>query len=224
MRPCQARPRISFLTGVFLVVGIVLTGRLLAAPNSAGIGGAPPAMSSKLPSAQTPDAGGTAPVTGSSAFAGTIAPRRNVPKPRAPSAQQIQALKQLSDEAKVYAEGAKNFRRTLTMIVRHHYEEHRRRVLAVLDKEIGSEKTNLAVARDNAIRRLEAFVERYSGPNADPTATPDAMFRLAALYEERARSASEGDVGQLLNLQLPCIERLHESTHPTKKLQPCTIT
>jgi hypothetical protein len=140
----------------------------------------------------------TTPTLAASALPPSIAPRHGVAKPRSPSAQQLQALKQLSEEAKIYGEGAKNFRRTLTMVVRHHYEEHRRRVLAVLDKEIGSEQKNLEVARDSAIRRLEAFVERYSGSNADPTATPDAMFRLAALYEERARSASEGDVGQLL--------------------------
>jgi hypothetical protein len=84
------------------------------------------------------------------------------------------------------------------MIVRHHYEEHRRRVLSILDQEIGAEQKTLAQARDDAIRRLEGFVQTYSGANADPSATPDAMFRLAALYEERARTGSEGDVAQLL--------------------------
>ena len=126
------------------------------------------------------------------------APRRDVPKPNAPSPQQVQAFGRLTEEAKVYAESAKDFRRVLTMIVRHHYEEHRRRVLSILDQEIGAEQKNLGQARDNAIRRLEAFVQKYSGPNADPAATPDAMFRLAALYEERARTGSEGDVGELL--------------------------
>src|SRR5690606_1726816 len=50
--------------------------------------------------------------------------------------------------------------------------------------------------RDEAIRRLEVFVARYSGPHADPTATPDAMFRLAALYEERARADSKVELSQ----------------------------
>ena len=202
MRSCQALPRILFLAAVLLIAGIGLGARSSAAAKS-GTGGAPATTVTKptvAPSTSmaTPDAGVVTPLSGAGTFIGVVAPSRGVPKPRSPSAQQVQALKQLSDEAKVYADGAKNFKRTLTMIVRHHYEEHRRRVLAVLDKEIGSEKKNLAEARENAIRRLEAFVERYSGPNADPTATPDAMFRLAALYEERARSASEGDVAQLL--------------------------
>src|SRR5262249_39618282 len=42
------------------------------------------------------------------------------------------------------------------------------------------------------------FVELYSGANSDPTATPDAMYRLAALYEERARADFEGDLSKTL--------------------------
>jgi len=167
----------------------------VAAASVVSPAGASSAVASPLSGSQSSSS--AAPV-GSGSFGSMAKLRREVPKPPAPSVQQVQALKQLAEEAKIYGEGAKHFRRTLTMIVRHHYEAHRRRVMAVLDKEIGAEQKNLESARDNAIRRLEAFVQHYSGPNADPTATPDAMFRLAALYEERARSASEGDVGQLL--------------------------
>jgi hypothetical protein len=52
------------------------------------------------------------------------------------------------------------------------------------------------------VRRLEDFVKRYSGPYAHPEATPDAMFRLAALFEERARSDSEATLEEAL---LPAI-------------------
>ena len=48
------------------------------------------------------------------------------------------------------------------MIVRHHYDEKRRRVLNTLDHEIDVEQKGLADARDEAIRRLEKFVETYS--------------------------------------------------------------
>ena len=41
---------------------------------------------------------------------------------------------------------------------------------------------------------MKIFVERYSGENAHPEATPDAMFRLAALYEERARADLEDNL------------------------------
>jgi hypothetical protein len=124
--------------------------------------------------------------------------RRIVPKPKAPSAAQVGALHRLTDESKAFTDGAKSFQRSLTMVVRHHYEERRRRILAALDREITAEKKSLSEAREEAIHRLEAFVQRYSGENADSHATPDAMFRLAALYEERARTDFEGDLAPQL--------------------------
>lgn len=112
----------------------------------------------------------------------------------APTAEQMRALRLLEAEAKDYVTGARAFRGTLTTIVRHHYEERRRRVLSTLDREIGIERKELSDARTEAIRRLEEFIARYSGPNSDPQATPDAMFRLAALYEERARDDFDADL------------------------------
>src|SRR6185436_1853084 len=45
--------------------------------------------------------------------------------------------------------------------------------------------------REEAIKKHEEFVAKYSGANADPENTPDKMFRLAALYEERARDKED---------------------------------
>lgn len=112
----------------------------------------------------------------------------------APTAEQVAALALLEREAVDYEKSARAFQGRLTTIVRHHYEERRRRVLAAIDQEIDFQKGNLAEARDEAIRRLEVFVARYSGENADPQATPDGMLRLAALYEERARSDYDADL------------------------------
>lgn len=142
----------------------------------------------------TPDSSRSTPVSA----VGAVAAKRVVPKPAAPSASQVKALDVLQQESRVFSEGAKAFQKSLTMVVRHHYEERRRRVLAALDREITSEKKSLTEAREEAIRRLEAFVQRYGGDNADPSATPDAMFRLAALYEERARTDFEGDIAPQL--------------------------
>ncbi len=111
-----------------------------------------------------------------------------------PTPEQLHALQILQKEAKEYGEGANDFKGTLTTIVRHHYEERRRRVLSSIDREIELERKGLHDARNEAIRRLEAFIAKYSGPNSDPQATPDAMFRLAALYEERARSDFDADL------------------------------
>lgn len=147
-------------------------------------------------SATSPSTSGSATTPGAVAVARVG--RRSTTKPQAPTAAQVQGLQRLSEEAKVYFEGAKHFQKSLTMVVRHHYEERRRRILAALDREITAEKKSLTEAREEAIRRLEAFVQRYSGDNADPTATPDAMFRLAALYEERARTDFDGDIAPQL--------------------------
>ncbi len=111
-----------------------------------------------------------------------------------PTAEQLAALSLLEEEAKAYESSARDFQGRLTTIVRHHYEERRRRVLSAIDKEIDYQKGSLADARDEAIRRLEAFIQKYSGDQADPQATPDAMLRLAALYEERARSDFDSDL------------------------------
>ncbi len=111
-----------------------------------------------------------------------------------PGAQQLEAYEQLRQEALVYEKAAKEYRNTVNSIVRHHYEERRRRVLASLSGKLDIEEAELERVRDDAIARLEAFVAHYSGNNADPSATPDAMFRLAALYEEKARAVFEGDL------------------------------
>ncbi|HEX2731801.1 MAG TPA: tetratricopeptide repeat protein [Polyangiaceae bacterium] len=105
-----------------------------------------------------------------------------------PTPEKVAALKALEAESKSYEKDSDDFRRTLSDIVKHHYEERRRRLVTHLDKEIVLEREQLAVARKEAVKRLEDFVKRYSGAYAHPEATPDAMFRLAALLEERARS------------------------------------
>jgi hypothetical protein len=133
---------------------------------------------------------------------------KGAPKPPPPTPAQLAAYELLQQEAREYEKDAKDYRRLLTMIVRQHYENRRRRVLTSLDKELTIERANLVSARDEAIRRLEEFVARYSGPHADPRATPDAMFRLAALYEERAREAPDGDVGAGLEPAMALYRRL----------------
>jgi tetratricopeptide (TPR) repeat protein len=123
-----------------------------------------------------------------------ITVKKGAAPPPPPSASQLKAFQELESEARHYEDSAKDYRRLLTMVVRHHYEERRRRILSVLNHEIDVENQGLKEARADAIRRLEAFVARYSGENADPSATPDAMFRLAALYEEKARADYEADL------------------------------
>jgi hypothetical protein len=135
-----------------------------------------------------------------------------------PTEAQVQALERFRKEAAEYEAAGRSYRATLTLIVRHHYEEQRRRILEVLDRDIGQEQTELAGTRAQAIHRLEVFVARYSGANADPTATPDAMFRLAALYEERARADANVNLGQALEPALALYRKIIEMFPTYKEL------
>ena len=47
---------------------------------------------------------------------------------------------------------------------------------AEAEHEIDIERKGLLDAREEAIKRLEAFIARYSGENAHPKATPDAIL------------------------------------------------
>ena len=145
---------------------------------------APAATTAELPPAPVP----------------TVA-RKQVPPPPPPSPQQLAALAELETEADTYEKGARDYRSTITRIIQHHYEDRRRRVLSALDTEIATEKKGLRDAREEAIRRLEAFVAKYSGANAHPENSPDAMFRLGALYEERARNDTDSSEDLAIGLK-----------------------
>lgn len=173
---------------------------LLLAPAATAQGGgdgsgADAAKTTPGASAGSDDACGIGFVQRASASGGLAAA---APPPKPPSPAQLKALEIMEREAKRYEKGANDYRRTLTMIVRHHYEERRQRILSGLDAEIDVEKKGLVLARKDAIKRLEEFIARYSGDNAHPQATPDAMFRLAALYEERGRADFDSDLAETL--------------------------
>ncbi len=188
-----------FVLGALGVAFLVTPGTALSQPAAA-----PPASAAASASASAPPATSAAPSASAGMPPATPPPasttptstlHKAAPPPPPPTPAQLHALEMLQQEEKQYESDAKDFRDTLTLIVRHHYEEKRRRVLGQLDQQIKEEQKALTDARDEAIRRLEKFVALYSGENADPSATPDAMFRLAALYEERARANFDADLG-----------------------------
>jgi tetratricopeptide (TPR) repeat protein len=111
-----------------------------------------------------------------------------------PTAKQVEAFSQLDAEAKLFEAGAKDYEENLSSVVKHHFEERRRRVVSALDKRIKLEDEQVKLSRDEAIRSLEEFVAKYQGQNAHADATPDAMYRLAALYEERGRADLDVDL------------------------------
>ncbi len=163
-----------------------------ASAKPLGSASAAPSASAPAPGSAAPSASVTATSTAAPLTTSTGMPAKP-PGPPDPSADQIAALAELQREAAAYETNAKEYRSTITRIVKHHYEERKRRILSALDRELTIEKKALIDAREEAIRRLEIFIEKYSGANAHPENTPDAMFRLAALYEEKAR-ADETDI------------------------------
>jgi len=183
--------------------GVAASQPAAPAASSTSAGALPPA-----PSASASASAAAAPVASAPPITPTVTLKKGAPPPPPPSAAQLRAFEILQQESKDYETGAKGFRDSLTMIVRHHYEERRRRILSALDRDINIEKKGLKDARKEAISRLEKFIALYSGENAHPSATPDAMFRLAALYEEQAREAMEGDLSAGLEPAIALYRRI----------------
>lgn len=136
----------------------------------------------------TPVSTATSPLPTSSAI------RKAAPPPPMPSDDQLKGLDQLRSEVESFERDGREFRDAVSAAVKHHYEARRQRTLGVLDRSISRESKKLIEARLEAIRRFESFIATYSGPAAHPEHTPDAMFRLAALYEEY--SATLADTAQ----------------------------
>jgi tetratricopeptide (TPR) repeat protein len=127
--------------------------------------------------------------------------RPHTPPLPPPSPQQVAAYEAMRQESDAYDKGARDYKEAITNIITLHYEEKKRSILGGLDREIGIEKDELKRARETAIKRLEDFVAKYSGANAQPEATPDAMYRLAALYEERGRSDDDPNADPAVTLK-----------------------
>jgi len=119
-----------------------------------------------------------------------------------PTEQQLRALRLLEEEADAYRQDALEFQGKLGAIVFHHFKDRERRFLTAIETEIHHEQRGLRAAEDEAIARLEAFVARYQGEASDPRATPDAMFRLAALYDQRAKGGTEAELGPWMSKAL----------------------
>jgi TolA-binding protein len=100
---------------------------------------------------------------------------------RAPTAEDIEALRILEEEFDRYTERAGGFFSTIDAIVRREHARRRARLLEEYERQIDAEEVLLVEARRRAIEEFVAFLDRY--PN-DPVYTPDAMFRLAELYYE----------------------------------------
>jgi len=97
--------------------------------------------------------------------------------------EQEEALKQLEAEAKLYKSGASGYAKAVGQIIKQRYEQKRKARLSSLQDNIDKDAAELKKARLDTMERLKAFLAKYPD---QPEHTPNAMFRLAALYEENA--------------------------------------
>jgi len=103
-----------------------------------------------------------------------------------PTAQQLEALRQLEEEVDRFTETGEAFRSTVTSLVRRQYLQQRRERDRWYGERLETEERAFREAREDSIRVFEDFIRRY--PNHTKY-TPDAMFRLGELYFERSAVA-----------------------------------
>ena len=124
--------------------------------------------------------------------------RRSAAAADAGAAQRLRSS--CSEEARDYEKDAKDYRALLTMIVRHHYEERRKRVLAALDREIEIEKqaSRTRATRPSAprgVRRALQRHERRSAGDARRDVPPRRALRRARAREDRRRHRRRARAG-----------------------------
>jgi len=186
-QPQRAAPVVSGPTGSLRGVSASIPGEA-GAPVAPIAASNPPSSVDGGVDSDGSSSGGLAPPTVAPSSLASPAVRKMAPPLPPPTPVQLAALQALQAETDAYEKGAREYRDTVTTIVQLHYEEKKKEILSGLDSEIATEKAELRKAREVAIARLEEFIQKYSGPRSQPEATPDAMYRLAALYEERARA------------------------------------
>ena len=99
-----------------------------------------------------------------------------------------QARSELEEAVGRWEEEARGFRAEVQAIVQKQFDERRRFLAENYEQAIRDLEVLERNEREAAITRFEEFVARYPD---DPAFTPDAMFRLAELYYEKANDDFE---------------------------------
>ncbi|MDW8249855.1 MAG: tetratricopeptide repeat protein [Myxococcales bacterium] len=194
----RLRSLLSFGLVLGLALGISLDASSQQAPkNTKAPKGAKPPASASTASAGEPTTTGefipTPVSTATSPFPTSSAVRKAAPPPPPPTDEQLAAFEELRKEVDAYERDGREFRDAINSAVRQHFEARKQRTLGAIDRSLKREGGKLVEARLDAIKRFEQFVATYSGAAAHPEHTPDAMFRLAALYEEHAATLTAED-------------------------------
>jgi hypothetical protein len=128
------------------------------------------------------------------------------------SGEQDQALRDLDKESERYRKGAAGYAQAMNQIIRQRFEAKKKARLGPMAENIRRDEEELVKARQDTIKRLKAFIAKYPD---DPEHTPDAMFRLAALYQEEAEETLDPtaeDYPQKLLAAMEPAERLYRDT------------
>ena len=99
----------------------------------------------------------------------------------AKSPEQVQSLAE--KELNNFANEAQSFGEDIKDVIKVRYNQKREEIESQFDVQIGDLEGKERDRRKEAIERFETFLAKYSN---DQNYTPDAMFRLAELYFERA--------------------------------------
>jgi cellulose synthase operon protein C len=109
----------------------------------------------------------------------------------APPVSSADAQVDLERAVRAFEEEAKGFRTEVQGIVRKDFDDRRRFLADHYEQAIQDLEVLERNEREAAITRFEEFLARYPD---DPRYTPDAMFRLAELYYEKANDDFDGAI------------------------------
>ncbi|WP_242396289.1 tetratricopeptide repeat protein [Anaeromyxobacter oryzisoli] len=114
--------------------------------------------------------------------------RRAAPVQAIPPVSAEQAQDELAEAVKRFGEEAKGYREEVHHIVQKEFDDKRRFLADHYEQAIQDFEVLERNEREAAIARFEEFLVRYPD---DAKYTPDAMFRLAELYYEKANDDYE---------------------------------
>jgi TolA-binding protein len=144
---------------------------------------------SARPAAAAPPAGAPAPAAGygsclerGKARAARGAEARRRPPPAEPTVRE-RDLEELAGWTQRFEDLSREYRQEIQLLVEKKYDERRRFLSENYEQAIKDLEVLERKERQDAIAQFEEFLSRYPD---DPGFTPDAMFRLAELYYERA--------------------------------------
>ena len=100
-----------------------------------------------------------------------------------PTEQELDELRALEKDLKRYQSAAKDYQRTVDHMVKRAYLRRVKEATEKFEKQIRAEEEALKERRLEAIRVFEEFLKKHP---KHPVHTPNAMFRLAELYYEKA--------------------------------------